>query len=198
MIARDFVTVVSGMPRSGTSLMMRMLEAGGIPPLTDGVRAPDVHNPYGYFEYEPVKQLSKDSSWMPAARGRAVKIIYSLLRFLPQVIPYRVIFMQRDMAEVFDSQQDMLRARGDAAAGQARGRMIAALEAEIVEAKEWLARQPDIRVLAVPYAGIVQEPSRWATAVADFLSGGLAEQAMVAAVDPALYRHRHDRRVPGI
>ena len=80
---RDYVTVVTGAPRSGTALMMRMLDAGGIPALTDGHRPPDEHNPGGYFEYDPVKRLAEDASWLEAARGRAVKVIYRLLAHLP-------------------------------------------------------------------------------------------------------------------
>jgi hypothetical protein len=186
---RDYVTVVSGAPRSGTSLMMRMLEAGGIPALTDGQRPPDAHNPHGYFEYSPVKRLAEDASWIEAARGQAVKIIYRLLTYLPPRMSYRIIFMERDLAEVFASQRDMLRAQGDAAASQEPARLIPALAAELRAAKDWLARQPNISVLAVPYAEVVHDPSKWSREVSCFLGAGLDETAMAAAVDPSLYRH---------
>jgi len=189
---RDYVTVVSGAPRSGTSLMMRMLESGGIPALTDGQRPPDPHNPHGYFEYSPVKRLAmgNDASWIEAARGQAVKIIYRLLMQLPPRMSYRIVFMERDWEEVFASQRDMLRAQGDAAASQEAARLIPAMAAELRGAKEWLARQPNMRVLAVPYAEVVRDPLTWSHEVARFLSGGLDETAMAAAVDPSLYRHR--------
>jgi LPS sulfotransferase NodH len=189
---RDYVTVVSGAPRSGTSLMMRMLEAGGIPALTDGERPPDAHNPHGYFEYSPVKRLALGDAafWIEAARGHAVKIIYRLLTYLPPRTSYRIIFMERDLAEVFASQRDMLLARGDAAASQEAARLIPAMAAELRAAKDWLARQAGISVLAVPYAEVVREPVKWSHEVSRFLGGGLDETAMAAAVDPALYRHR--------
>src|ERR1700726_4979370 len=107
--ARSYVTVVSGMPRSGTSLLMRMLVAGGLPALTDGHRPADHHNPRGYFEDVRARKLAHDSSWIEEARGKAVKIIYRLLPNLPPHLDYRVLFMERDLEEVFDSQQDMLR-----------------------------------------------------------------------------------------
>ena len=186
---RDYVTVVTGAPRSGTSLMMRMLDAGGIPALTDGHRPPDEHNPGGYFEYDPVKRLAEDASWLEAARGRAVKVIYRLLAHLPAQLDYRVVFMERDMGEVFESQRDMLRARGAPAADQRGDRLMAALAEELRNAREWLARRPGVRVLAAPYGEVVREPAAWSRRISDFL-GGLDEAAMAAVVDPALYRHR--------
>ncbi len=190
MNERDWVTVVSGIPRSGTSLMMRMLDAGGIPALTDGERRADSHNPHGYFEYEPVKRLASDASWMESARGKSLKVIYRLLRFLPAGVPFRVILMKRDMHEVFDSQRDMLRARGDGAAEQSGDRLIAALAAELEETRNWLLRQSQISVLDVNYAEVVADPAGQARELSSFLGGGLAEAAMAAAVDPSLYRHR--------
>jgi hypothetical protein len=189
---RDYVTVVSGAPRSGTSLMMRMLEAGGIPALTDAERPPDAHNPHGYFEYSPVKRLAlgDDASWIEAARGQAVKIIYRLLTYLPPRTSYRIIFMERDLEEVFASQRDMLLAQGDAAASQEAARLIPAMAAELRATKEWLARQPNASALAVPYAEVVRDPVTWSHDVARFLGASLDEAAMAAAVDPSLYRHR--------
>ena len=187
---RDYVTVITGAPRSGTSLMMRMLEAGGIPALTDGPRPPDAHNPHGYFEYSPVNRLAEDASWIEAARGQSEKIIYRLLMHLPPHMSYRIIFMERDLAEVFASQREMLVAQGDAAASQEPARLIPALAAQLRVAKDWLACQPNMSVLAVPYAEVVRDPLIWSREVARFLGGGLDEAAMAAAVDPSLYRHR--------
>lgn len=169
--------------------MMRMLDAGGIPALTDGVRPPDAHNPHGYFEFEPVKRLARDSSWMEAARGRAVKIIYRLLIHLPAQFEYRVVFMDRDLPEVFESQREMLAARGDGAASQAPKHMIRAFAEEVRVAKEWLASRPATSLLSVPYAGVVRDPLRWSGEVSRFL-GGLNVAAMGSMVDPQLYHQR--------
>lgn len=188
MITRNYVTVVTGMPRSGTSLMMQMLEAGGIPALTDNLRPPDIHNPRGYFEYEPVKQMAQDASWMNLARGKAVKIIYRLLPHLPPDFEYRVVFMDRNLGEVFASQSDMLRARGDAAVEQQEERMITAFAAELQQTRRWLSAQPNIRTLFALYAEIISDPARWSSQLSSFLDG-LDVSAMAAVVDPQLRHH---------
>lgn len=188
MNARNYIVVVTGMPRSGTSLMMQMLNAGGIPALTDNRRAPDAHNPLGYFEYEPVKSLARDASWVQSGRGKAVKIIYRLLRHLPREFEYRVVFMERELAHVFASQREMLRARGDVAAKQSEQPMLAAFETEIKEAQRWLASQRNIQILLVRYDEILENPDYWVSEVSRFLDG-LDTTAMAACVNPALRHH---------
>jgi hypothetical protein len=185
----NYVTVVSGMPRSGTSLMMRMLDAGGIPALTDGRRAADRHNPLGYFEDDRVRRLASDNSWLGEAGGKAVKIIYRLLPHLPPHLEYRVLLMERDLQEVYESQQDMLQAANHPAAAQ-DDRIIEVLARELEKARQWLAAQPNIRCLAVSYGELVGAPQRPISAIARFLERTLDEAAMAAVVDPALYRHR--------
>ena len=107
-MARDEIVVVSGLPRSGTSMMMKMLEAGGLTPLTDGQREADEDNLGGYYEFEQVKKMAQDSGWLEEARGKVVKVISRLLYDLPKTYHYRVIFMQRHLDEVLASQQQML------------------------------------------------------------------------------------------
>jgi hypothetical protein len=187
--SRSYVTIVSGMPRSGTSLMMRMLDAGGIPAVSDGRRIADGHNPHGYYEDERAGRLAQDSSWMEEARGQAVKIIYRLLPHLPPRLDYRVLFMDRDLHEVYESQQAMLLSRGDPAAEQDRT-IIGALSRELEDAKQWIARQSNIRYLLVPYAEVIRLPQIASAQVAQFLDGNLDEAAMASVVDPGLYRHR--------
>ncbi len=116
------IVVVSGLPRSGTSLLMQMLAAGGLEVVSDHLRAADVDNPRGYFEFERVKQIQKDSSWLPAARGKALKMISQLLYHLPPTERYRVIFMRRNLDEVIASQEKMLQRRNAAAAPRRRSR----------------------------------------------------------------------------
>ena len=108
----DPIVVVSGLPRSGTSMMMQMLEAGGMEVMTDGLRAADEDNLKGYFEYETVKALHTDRNWLPEARGKAVKIISELLKYLPETQTYRIIFLRRALEEVLASQDRMLVRRG--------------------------------------------------------------------------------------
>ncbi len=102
------ITIVTGLPRSGTSLMMKMLEVGGIPPLTDRARVADEDNPKGYYEFERVKKLPQDTSWLPEAEGKAVKMVSMLLYDLPKDRAYKIIFMRRQMEEILASQKKML------------------------------------------------------------------------------------------
>src|SRR4029450_2106899 len=106
------IVVVSGLPRSGTSLMMQMLQAGGMPLLTDDLRPPDADNPNGYWEYEPVKRLHQDNSWIRKAEGKALKAVSGSLHYLPPQPTYKILFMQRPMQEVLASQTVMLERRG--------------------------------------------------------------------------------------
>jgi len=194
--SRDFITIVSGVPRSGTSLAMHMLQAGGIPALTDGKRPADEHNPQGYFEYDAVKRLAVDSSWVPLlARGKSLKVIYRLLQHLPSNIGYRVLFMERDWHEVVASQKTMLEARRDPAANQPEAKLIATMSSEVVAAKAWMEKQANMRVLSLPYAALVAEPLDFANAMSEFLGGGLNVAAMCGVVDARLYRHRTGNRV---
>ena len=192
MSARNYITIVSGMPRSGTSLMMQMLAAGGIPALTDNLRQPDRHNQQGYFEYEPVKRIGQDASWMAGALGKAVKIIYRLLRYLPPEFRYRIVFMQRDLGEVFSSQRDMLLARGEQAVEQEEDRMITSFAAELDEARRWLGAQSNVETLFVAYDDILAAPMRHALELSRYLDG-LEAAAMAAIVNPQL-RHHHRQR----
>src|SRR5262245_6505245 len=113
------VAVVSGLPRSGTSMMMKMLEAGGLTPYTDGERSADIDNPEGYYEFERVKDLERDpdKSWVRGARGKALKVISFLLRHLPGENRYRIVYMRRHLDEVLKSQDKMLDRLGNPAPG---------------------------------------------------------------------------------
>ena len=191
-VDRDFVTIVSGLPRSGTSMMLRMLMAGGLPVLTDGIRSADEDNPHGYLEWEGVKSLQRDASWVAAARGKGVKVIYYWLRDLPLDCRYRVVFMRRDLGEVLASQTAMLQRRGVKDKGPDDARMKQLFESELQEIDAWLANQPMFSVLNIDYRAVLDEPLSQAELVKLFLGGGLDCQAMVTMVDKALYRSRVD------
>ena len=186
------ITLVTGLPRSGTSMMMRILEAGGIPPLTDNLRAADCDNPNGYYEFEPVKRTREDPSWLARAEGRAVKLVYLLLRDLPQDRPYRVVFMQRALKEVVASQARMLARLGRDPGGPADPRaLVAAFAAETAAIKAWLKERPAFRVHAVNYNRLLAAPRETLDALRAFVADPLLDlDAMRAVVDPALYRQR--------
>jgi hypothetical protein len=186
------VIVVSGLPRSGTSMMMRMLEAGGIAPFTDGERSADVDNPEGYYEYRRAMDLEKDPdrSWVQQARGRALKVISFLLRHLPNDNAYRIVYMRRNLDEVLTSQDKMLDRRGFAAPGADLEAMKEAYRNDIVAARLYARKQPNMEMLEVHYAETVADPAATARTVNAFLGGGLDEAKMAAAVTEALYRKR--------
>ena len=186
------IVVVSGLPRSGTSMMMRMLAAGGVPTVVDGQRVADISNPNGYFEFEPVKGLDKDGdlSWLPGARGKAVKIISFLLTYLPESYDYRVLFMHRDLGEVLASQRKMLVERGEAEALAEEAGARQLYTAHLAQVERFLAGRDCFRSLAVQYGQAVADPAATAARVADFLERPLDRPAMVQAVDGALYRNR--------
>ena len=186
------IVVVSGLPRSGTSMMMRMLEAGGVVPLQDGVRAADDSNPKGYFEFEPVKGLDKhgDLSWLPTARGKAVKIISFLLTWLPEDHNYAVIFMQRHADEIIASQHAMLTARGEAVAEGDAARSRELFRTHLAQVERFMAGRACFRVLPVHYHEVVAAPAAAAAQVAAFLGRPLDTAAMARSVERQLYRNR--------
>ncbi len=192
---RKPVVVVSGLPRSGTSMMMKMLAAGGLALLTDGLRSPDPDNPEGYYEFERVKKLPEgDATWLGDARGKVVKVISALLRHLPPGETYRVIFMRRALPEVLASQKKMLANRGETGDAVSDAEMAALYEQHIANVLAWLRTQPNMQVLEVDYNLLVQNPRPWAERVNAFVGIKLDAEQMAGAVNPELYRQREMKK----
>ena len=187
----DDVLVISGLPRSGTSLVMQVLAAGGVPVLTDGVRGPDAHNPRGYLELEAVKATARDAAWLARARGKAVKVVLPLLELLPAGPRYRVLLVTRDLREVALSQARMVGAGDDVVAWTAR------LGRELDRGRRWLAARPGIPALEVEHGELVSWPHEACRRLRAFVGGDLDEVAMARAVDPALHRARPEGRPAG-
>jgi hypothetical protein len=190
------IIIVSGLPRSGTSLMMQMLHAGGLEVVTDNHRPADQDNPRGYFEYEPVKAMRRENSWVREMEGKGVKVISALLVYLPADLDYKVVLMQRPLAEVLASQQAMLQrlnrqgsTAGDAVLGEIFGRQLTQTEA-------WLAQQPHISVLPVNYRDALGNPGGTAEAVARFIGLPLNIAEMARVVEPSLYRQKQNQDNP--
>ena len=188
------IIVVSGLPRSGTSLMMTMLAAGGLLVLTDALRTADEDNPHGYYEFERVKQLDKgDHAWLEHAPGKAVKIVSALLVHLPATHDYQVIFMRRNLAEVLASQRKMLAHRGEVADAAHDAEMAALFEKHLVATQAWLQTQPNIRVLEIDYNGLLSDPVPHLRQLTTFLHRPLDQTKMAQVIDPALYRNRAEK-----
>jgi hypothetical protein len=189
------IVVVSGLPRSGTSMLMKMLDAGGLPIVTDGLRTADEDNPKGYFEVERVKKLAEESdrSWLAEARGKGIKVISYLLRSLPSRFNYRVVFVRRDLEEILASQKKMLERRGETDETAAE-RMRDLLQNDLWRSWYLLTHRPQFDALEVHYTEVLARPLEQARRISAFLGGGLDPETMASAVDPTLYRNRAQPR----
>ena len=186
---KDFIAIVSGLPRSGTSMMMRMLDSGGMEVVTDNIRKPDQDNPAGYYEFEKVKKIKDDSTWLDSIYGKVVKMVSMLLYSLPSDKPYKVIFMKRDMTEILISQKIMLE-RKRAKDAKSDEEMAGCFIKHLNEIEKWLGEQTNMNVLYVNYNDIVENPVKNARIVNEFLECNLNIEKMAEAVDKSLYRNR--------
>lgn len=188
---RDYIIIVSGLPRSGTSMIMNAIGAGGIEPLTDHIRAADEDNPKGYYEFEPVKKTKEDAEWLTDAAGKVVKMVYRLLYDLPDTYWYKVVFTQRDLKEVLASQSKMLSRSKKSNGALPDKQMQALFAAELDKCKKWIAKQPNFKVLNVDHRDMINDSLNQSKMINAFLDGGLAVKEMAAVVDPELYRNRN-------
>jgi LPS sulfotransferase NodH len=184
------ITIVSGLPRSGTSLMMSMLQAGGMDLLVDGVRTPDEDNPKGYYEFERVKQIDEDQEWLQDAKGKAVKMIAELLRRLPPIHTYKVIFMRREIEEILASQRQMLIRRGEPTDKVRDEDMARMYRRHLGQVEAWIAEQPNVDTLYVSYNDLLSDPIPHVQRINEFLGGALNTDAMTGVIDRSLYRQR--------
>lgn len=190
------VVIVSGLPRSGTSMLMGMLAAGGIETLADDVREPDQDNPRGYHELEQVKELEHggDTAWLAGARGKCVKVISFLLRHLPAGEHYKIVFVRRNLQEVLASQRRMLDRRGEPAGDVGDAEMERMFAAHLNQVARELAERDNCEVLYVEHRTAIDSPRTVAEQLSRFLDGRPDVEHMAAAVDPRLYRNRAGAR----
>ena len=189
--ADDGIVVVSGLPRSGTSMAMRMLAAGGMAIVTDGIRAADEDNPNGYFEDERVKALAKnpDKTWVAEARGKALKVVSLLLQHLPPTQKYQVVFVHRRLEEVLASQAKMLARRGQPSTAS-DAEMTRVFEGHLAKVRQLLTTSPQFELLEVRHEVVIKDPLGEAKRIQQFLGRPLDVEKMAAAVDPKLHRNR--------
>ena len=191
MEKKDYIIVVSGLPRSGTSMMMKMLEAGGLPILTDNLREADANNPKGYYEFERVKELPNgDYGWIPEAGGKVVKIVTGLIMNLPSDTRFKVIFMQRAMKEVLSSQKKMLGRLGREDDKVEDDKMKKIYQEHLKQVNSWIAKQSNIEVLYVNYNTMLDNPLESLGKINEFLGGAMDMNVMAGVVDKELYRER--------
>lgn len=190
-LLHEEIVLVTGLPRAGTSLMMQLLARGGLPPLTDEERAPDPNNPRGYYEFEPVRRLAEGADWLAQAEGRALKVVAPLLPLLPPGYPYRVIFMERPLAEILRSQQRMRQRLGEGGDSPIDPALLQqALAQALARARRWVAQHAAGCCLFVSYPQLVHHPAPEIERLVGFFDGRLDPAGMATAIDPALYRER--------
>jgi hypothetical protein len=184
------IILVSGLPRSGTSMVMQMLEAGGVEILSDGERGADDDNPRGYYELEAVKATKSDPSWLQRAPGKAVKLISQLLYDLPEGTSCKVIFLRREMGEILASQRKMLRRRNGGESETDDAEMARIFETHLKDVLAWAARRDGLELLEVWHGHVLRDPGQVAEEVERFLRRDLNVEAMASVVDGGLHRHR--------
>jgi len=185
----DTIVIVSGLPRCGTSMMIQMLEAGGMPIVTDNIRKADEDNPRGYYEFEKAKTIKEDTSWLEDCRGKVFKMVSALLYYLPAGKNFKIIFMRRNIAEMLASQRAMLR-RLDRNDDLSDKKMHKKFEEHSRKMENWLKRQCNIEVIYVSYNETIRNPGKHATVVNRFLGGRLDEEKMANVVKKSFYRQR--------
>ena len=188
----EFVTVVSGLPRSGTSMMMRMLETGGMSVVTDHIRVPDESNPKGYYEFERVKQLQDGNTrWIAEGKGKVVKIISALLEYLPPEHQYRIVFMQRNMPEILASQREMLLRRGEPTDRISDRHLTGFYQDHLAHIADWLSEQGNMKAIYLHYNQIMENPREPIAQLCQFLQPlPLNPNKMLSVVESSLYRQR--------
>lgn len=184
------ITIVSGLPRSGTSMMMRMLDEGGLEPLTDNIRTPDEDNPKGYYEYERVKGLPEDVGWLPGAKGKVVKVLAELIKYLPEGHNYRIVFMMRNIDEIVSSQKKMMIRRGEDPEAVPEKEMADLLRRYLVLLKQTVNSRSDMDVLYISYNDLMTDPEMAVTEIGDFFDDRIDKGSMLESIDPKLYRNR--------
>jgi len=178
-------------------MLMKMLEAGGIPPLTDSIRTADDDNPKGYYEFERVKAMDKgDTAWLADAQGKVVKVISALLKYLPADYQYKVVYIRRNMPEILASQRKMLIRRGEDPDKMDDEQMAALFNKHVAQVEQWLKARPNMSVLYVHYSEILADPQPQIARINEFLGGQLDTLQMGMVVDPNLYRNKQDTAVP--
>jgi len=194
-IPQKEIIIVSGLPRSGTSLMMQMLEAGGLPLYHDEERPADINNLQGYYELQSVKNLKQDNSFLSKAENKAVKIVSHLLTGLPDTFYYKIIFMQRDLQEIIESQNKMLiRLNADTKTPDLFSIRKMYIK-HLAESQEWLKNTKNLDHLFVSFNKLLESPSEHAEKICSFLEENLSIEKMAAAVNPSLYRTKHIKTV---
>ena len=184
------IIVVTGLPRAGTSLIMQILQSMGIELFTDNKRSPDKSNPKGYFEHELVKSIEKDSSWIKNVKGKAIKIVSPLLLYLPINYSYKIIFMNRDLDEIVQSQENMLLMKG-VKKSQIEPEWLKQIFAkDLKHARTWIQELPNSESLGLSHSILLKNPELELEKIKKFLNINVDLKNAINVIDKKLYRAR--------
>jgi len=185
------VIIVSGLPRSGTSMMMQMLDHAGIEIYTDKIREADSNNPKGYYEHNNVKSLRRNKRWVAESMDKAVKVISNFIPHLPLIYNYKIIFMERDLDEILTSQREMLMKLG------AKDRheeyplqVMNSFKKSRDKSKLWASKQSNIEMIEVAYSDVIDNPFEEALRISEFLDHRVTPEDLIKPIDTKLYRQR--------
>jgi len=191
----DWLTIVSGIPRSGTSMMMSMLAGGGMEIVSDQKREPDPDNPEGYYEDQRVKRLKQNAAWLETCKDKAIKIVSPLLKSVPDNLQCKIIFMQRDLAEILASQKKMLARRGQSEGALSDEQMAEKFQLHLKRVDNWLSSRKNWDVIEIRYREVIENPYGEARRVNSFLRNRFDIEKMALKVNKRLYRHQAARRI---
>ena len=186
----QYITIVTGLPRSGTSLMMKILDEGGLETVQDNIRQADIDNPNGYYEFEKVKKIKQDSSWLPETQGKVFKMVSMLLFHLPPTYKYKLVFMRRNIDEMLTSQTKMLKRLNKPGPPVTDEQISALFTKHLDDFGVWVGKQANIELIYIWYSDLMQQPCVETGRINQFLGGSLNVAKMAAVVDPTLYRNR--------
>jgi hypothetical protein len=189
------IIIVTGLPRSGTSLMMKILDEGGVETVQDNIRQPDIDNPNGYYEFEKVKKIKEDTSWLPETRGKAFKMVSMLLFHLPADYSYKLIFMRRDIQEMLASQGKMLKRLGKPGPPVNDEEMALLFTKHLQDFELWIPRQKNFELIYLWHHDLMRQPHVEAKRIEQLLGRPLDTDKMASVVDPSLYRNRVEKQV---
>ncbi len=192
---RDYLIIVTGLPRSGTSLLMQMLGAGGISLLYDSERLPDEFNPYGYYEHQIIHNLAKtsDISCLQQYKGYAVKIISPILVKLTITFPARIIYIKRDLQEVIVSQQKMSyknKLLNISSLSLDQKKLLNIFEKHTQQMMSFILHNPNLKLLEVNFSEVFSHSENIINSIDKFLDGNLERTGMKSVIKPELYRNK--------
>lgn len=178
-------------------MMMSMLAGGGMEIVSDQKREPDPDNPEGYYEDQRVKRLKQNTAWLETCKGKAIKIVSPLLKSVPDNLQCKIIFMQRDLAEILASQKKMLARRGQPEGALSDEQMAEKFQLHLQKMDNWLSLRKNWDVIEIRYREVIENPYGEVRRVNSFLGNRFDIEKMALKVNKRLYRHQATRRIEG-